>query len=268
MIVEMQAQHTLVAQRHRVYVDWGSEDGLAVGDQLEVFRVRVGLPNRPVGEVKIIALEEHTATGIIVRSTAPFSIGDRFIHKRIDQDAADRNGQVNHIGTTSAEAKAKVLTASLGAEIAKGGVRVRQEGDKVKISLDDLVDQLEYESGQAVIKPNGIKILKQISDILKTMMDQHIQVEGHTDSMRIGPGLITKFPTNQELSEARANLVVRFFMEEGVDPSSLSAVGYSDERPVASNATEEGRRKNRRIEIELSPKQLPERVPAAAPFQP
>ncbi len=143
---------------------------------------------------------------------------------------------------------------SLGAEIARGDVSVTQEGDKIRINLGDLVDQLEYESGHAPIKPSGLKILKQISDILKIMTDQQIQVEGHTDNMPIGPSLVSRFLTNQELSEARANLIVRYFMEEGLDPSSLSAVGYADRRPVTSNASEDGRRKNRRIEIELSPK--------------
>jgi chemotaxis protein MotB len=255
MIVEMEIQRTLVAQNHKVYLDWGREDGLAVGDRLEVFRVRAGQPDRPVGEVKVVALEDRTATGLIVRSTTQFALGDRFIIKETASHATHQGAQSTKDHPTHARTNARqTLSQSLGAEIARGDVSVTQEGDKIRINLGDLVDQLEYESGHAPIKPSGLKILKQISDILKTMTDQQIQIEGHTDNMVIGPSLVSRFATNQELSEARANLIVRYFMEEGLDPSSLSAVGYADRRPVTSNATEDGRRKNRRIEIELSPK--------------
>jgi chemotaxis protein MotB len=140
----------------------------------------------------------------------------------------------------------------LEAEIARGEVSVQQVGDKIKINLGDLVDQLEYESGEPAIKPSGLHILKQISDILKTLTDQDIVVQGHTDNMPIGRTLIARFPTNQQLSEARASLIARYFMQQGIEPESLSAIGYADGRPVASNVTVEGRRKNRRIEIELS----------------
>ncbi|MGH7231704.1 MAG: OmpA/MotB family protein [Nitrospiraceae bacterium] len=255
MIVDMQPQRTLVAQSHEVYLDWGREEGLAIGDRLEVFRARTGLPDQVVGEVKVVALEDSTATGVVVRSAAPFAIGDRFTFKEATDDVLHSTSESLEKPSARSQTNAhRALTRSLMNEIAKGDITVTLEGDKVKINLGDLVDQLEYEPGQAPIKPAGAKILKQISDILKTMTDQQIQVEGHTDSMPIGPHLMNRFPGNQELSEARASLIVRYFMEEGIDPSTLSAVGYAERRPVASNATDEGRRKNRRIEIELSSK--------------
>ncbi|HJU03620.1 MAG TPA: OmpA family protein [Nitrospiraceae bacterium] len=255
MIVEMQPQRTLIAQNHQVYLDWGRDEGLALGDVLEVFRVRTGLPDQAVGEVKVVALQDSTSTGLVVRSTAPFAVGDRFLFKHGSHETVHAHMDSPDDSRFPSQTKAhRTLTKSLVAEIAKGDVSVTQEGDKIKINLGDLVEQLEYEPGQAPVKPSGFKILKQISEILKTLPDQHIQVEGHTDSMPIGPHLLSRYPSNQELSEARANLVVRYFMERGLDPSNLSAKGYADRRPVSSNASEEGRRKNRRIELELSAK--------------
>jgi chemotaxis protein MotB len=79
-------------------------------------------------------------------------------------------------------------------------------------------------------------------------------VEGHTDNVPIGPDLVHIFPTNWELSVARAVAVVRFLQEKGgIQPKRLSARGYSYYRPVAPNESEEGRRQNRRIEIILIP---------------
>lgn len=252
MIVEMQFQRTLIGQHHHVYVDWGREDGLGMGDRLQVFRARRGLPDQMVGEVKVVALEDRTAAGVVTTSLMPFALGDRFTVKDM---AHENSREMSQVRSTQEHGNAhQILTTSLASEISRGDVIINQEGDKIKINLGDLVDQLEYEPGHAPVKPSGLKILKQISDVLKTLEDQHIQVEGHTDSMPVGPSLMSRYPSNQELSEARANLIVRYFMEEGLDPSTLSAVGYADKKPVASNAREDGRRKNRRIEIELSPK--------------
>lgn len=267
-IVDVQVPRTLIAQRHLVYLDWGREDGLRIGDRLEVFRARPGWPVQVIGEVKVLALEDQTATGIIVRSTAPFVVGDRFTAKKpakgtAYQPVTDR--------TESPVSKAhRELTESLKSEIEKGDISIIKVGETVTINLGDLVDQLEYESGEAQIKSTGFRILKQISDILKTVKGKRIIVEGHTDNMPISPRLMRRFRTNQELSEARANLIVRYFMDEGIDPASLSAIGYADRRPVASNATEEGRRKNRRIEIELSSMEPsePDSVGTAQPIAP
>jgi chemotaxis protein MotB len=90
--------------------------------------------------------------------------------------------------------------------------------------------------------------------ILKDVKDKRIQVEGHTDNVRIVSSLKKKFPTNWELSTARATEVVRYLQEAGgIAPKLLSATGYSEYQPVAPNDTDEGKHKNRRIEIVLLP---------------
>jgi chemotaxis protein MotB len=263
MIIEMQPQRTLIGQSHLVYLDWGREDGLRVGDRVEVYRKRTSYPTQQIGEVKVLALEDRTATGIVTRSTAAFVVGDRFT---IKEPVMAASSQDEHpLSGPSRHAAREQLAKSLEAQIARGDVSVRQIGDKIKINLGDLVDQLEYESGEPMIKPTGLPILKQVSEILKTLPDQEIVVEGHTDSMPIGPRLAKRFPSNQELSEARASLVVRYFIEQGLDSQGLTAIGYADRRPVASNVTEDGRRKNRRIEIELSEKEPPQKAADPSP---
>ena len=101
------------------------------------------------------------------------------------------------------------------------------------------------------MKPAGLPILQQLTEYLRaTAALQHVRVEGHADNMEIGPSLKETFPTNWELSKARAADIVRYLIEKGgMDSAKLSAVGYGASRPVASNATENGRKKNRRIEV-------------------
>jgi chemotaxis protein MotB len=82
-----------------------------------------------------------------------------------------------------------------------------------------------------------------------SLQNQRINVEGFTDNVPIGPELRNRFPANWELSTARATDVVRYLVAQGVNPNILSAQGFGDSRPVASNDTAQGRAKNRRVEI-------------------
>ena len=102
-----------------------------------------------------------------------------------------------------------------------------------------------------------MKVLQQVGDVLSKVSDKQIRIEGHTDNVPISTKLQSRFKTNWELSTARATTVVRHLIEKGgVDRQHLSAVGYAETRPVASNDSEEGRASNRRIEIVLYPKNL------------
>jgi chemotaxis protein MotB len=117
-----------------------------------------------------------------------------------------------------------------------------------------VLESVLFDSGQGQISPDGLAILKRVSEMLKDVKDGQIRIEGHTDNVPVGEGLSGKFPTNWELSAARAASVVRYLIEEsGVDRSLLSAAGFADTKPVASNDSEEGRKANRRIEITMQP---------------
>ena len=170
---------------------------------------------------------------------------------RLEQERAAKEAEIQRLTRTHAE-----LTKSLEAEIAKGDIKIKQVRDRLTINM---VDRVLFDSGQSHVKPAGLKVLKQVSDILKNVTDKQIRIEGHTDNVPIGAKLKERFPTNWELSTARATSVVRYLIEEGgVDRATLSAVGYADTRPLAGNDTEEGRTANRRIEIALYPKDLSE----------
>jgi chemotaxis protein MotB len=167
------------------------------------------------------------------------------------QEQSNKESEIERLTKTQA-----ALAKSLEAEIAKGEIRIQQVQDRLTINM---VDKVLFDSGQGHVKPAGLKVLKQVSNILRTVKDKQIRIEGHTDNVRIGGKLKERFPTNWELSTTRATSVVRYLLDEGgIDPANISAVGYSDTRPIASNDTDEGRTANRRIEIVLYPKDLKE----------
>jgi chemotaxis protein MotB len=111
-----------------------------------------------------------------------------------------------------------------------------------------LTDRVLFDSGQASLKPEAAPLLGEIGNLLNVDRRHPIVVEGHTDNVPIAS---TQFPSNWELSTARATTVVRFLIGRGVDRNRLSASGYADLHPIASNATAQGRQLNRRVEIVL-----------------
>lgn len=146
------------------------------------------------------------------------------------------------------------LAKSLQDEIAKGDIKIKQVRDRLTINM---VDRVLFDSGQAQVKSAGLNVLTQVSDVLKKVTDKQIRIEGHTDNVPIGIKLQGKFPTNWELSTARATSVVRYLIEEGgVDRATIAAGGYADTQPLEANETEAGKAANRRIEIVLYPKNL------------
>ncbi len=142
------------------------------------------------------------------------------------------------------------LVGKLEEEIQRGEVKISELKGKLTVNV---VDKILFDSGQAALKPAGIRVLQQIGDILKSAVDKDIQVEGHTDNVPIRGTLTQVYPTNWELSTARANTVLHFLQDKADIPGErLSAVGYGEYRPIASNSTPEGRALNRRIQIVLT----------------
>ncbi|MCG6928262.1 MAG: OmpA family protein [Acidobacteria bacterium] len=143
------------------------------------------------------------------------------------------------------------LLSELEQEIADKQVQVERVRDQLRV---EMVDEVLFDSGESALKPAGIAILRKVGGVLEKTEGRSIQVQGHTDNVPIRGALAQRFPTNWELSAARATNVVRFLQDEArVDPSTLSAVARSEYRPRSPNETEAGRRQNRRIEILLGP---------------
>lgn len=143
------------------------------------------------------------------------------------------------------------LIGALKQEIADKQVEVERVRDRLRV---DMVDEVLFDSGVADIKPEGAQVLKRIGAVLARAVDRGIEVQGHTDNVPIRGVLARRYPTNWELSAARATNVVRFLEDQaGLDPKRISAGAYGEHQPRVSNDTDEGRRRNRRIELLLLP---------------
>ena len=143
------------------------------------------------------------------------------------------------------------IETSLKDQIAQKDIKLEEIEGKLKVTF---VDKILFDSGSVKVKPEGQEVLLKLADSFRDSKDQKIAVEGHTDNVQIGSALLDRFPTNWELSTARATAVVRFLQEKGnIAPERLTASGFGFYRPVAENETPEGRKQNRRIEIILVP---------------
>lgn len=166
--------------------------------------------------------------------------------KEKDQIEKAKAEEVSKIKSTYDE-----LMNDMKKEVEQGSIQITQLKDKLSVNL---VDKILFNSGEAEVNEQGKKVLKKVAEILKKVKDKQIRIEGHTDNVPIGGALKERFPSNWELSVARATNVTRYLQEVGgLDPKALFAAGFGEHRPIADNATPEGRSKNRRIEIVLVP---------------
>jgi len=162
------------------------------------------------------------------------------------QAVQQKEGEISELEKTRRE-----IESSLKDQIAQKDIKLEEIEGKLKVTF---VDKILFDSGSVMIKPKGQEVLLKLADSFRENKDQNIAVEGHTDDVQIGSALVDRFPTNWELSTARATAVVRFLQEKGnIEPERLTASGFSFYRPVATNETPEGREQNRRIEIILVP---------------
>lgn len=147
------------------------------------------------------------------------------------------------------------LTVLLAAEIGRREVVLDTHPDSLSI---DLSEKILFDSGATEVKSAGLEILRRLGGVLVNLQGHDIRIEGHTDNVPISSRLREKFPSNWELSAVRAASVLHFLQEQvGLPGESLAAVGHGEFRPVADNATPEGRSLNRRIRILLKPQDLP-----------
>ena len=144
------------------------------------------------------------------------------------------------------------LISELKKQLKDKEMTIREFEEKLSITF---VDRVLFDFGSATIRPKGETILTGMGDTLKNIHGMKIRVVGHTDNRPIKEEYLWKFPSNWELSSARAAAVARFLQEEsGLGPESFEVVGRSFYEPVASNETKEGRAQNRRVEVIIAPK--------------
>jgi chemotaxis protein MotB len=186
----------------------------------------------------------------------------------LEQQQADLRRQVDALeqqktqllsASRQTQSQYDALVRNLTEEVKKGELQVRQYKDMLTV---DVAEQMFFDSGRANLKDTGKSVLKKVGEALKGYEDKVIRVVGHTDNLPITKSLRKVFPSNWELSVARATTVVRYLQEVGVPPERMVATGRAEYAPVAPNDTAEGRKKNRRIEITLIDRNL---VQEAAP---
>jgi chemotaxis protein MotB len=177
---------------------------------------------------------------------------------RISSLKGDLQSQKDSCATTTADGVTRFnalskanqqLADKLKEEIKKGQVSINQLDDQLRLSV---AQEVLFDSGSTELREAGVAVLDKVASAVKDVAGQFMTVEGHTDNMQIGPSIVAKYPTNWELSTARATTVVRYLQDQGIKPQGLAASGFGEYRPVATNETEEGRQLNRRIEVVLT----------------
>lgn len=164
----------------------------------------------------------------------------------------DLNKMVEDLRAKERQAEARLQTFRNMLErfakmIESGKLRVRIQRGRMVV---EMAENILFDSGKADLKKEGQTALQEVAGVLASIPDREFQIAGHTDNVAIRTA---RFPSNWELSTARAVTVARFLAAQGVPSTRLSAAGYAETQPVASNDTPEGRAQNRRIEIVLMP---------------
>ena len=163
-----------------------------------------------------------------------------------DKELADLRRALSTEEQQLKEAQRGVIRA-LRPEIEKGDITVDLNNERLLINL---ASGYLYGSGQDELKPAGADALKRVGAVLKDYPEYKVAVEGHTDNRPIRGNLKKKFPTNKELSEARAANAAKALTEGGL--GAATTTGYADTKPIESNSTDAGRAKNRRVEVRVT----------------
>ncbi len=183
---------------------------------------------------------------------------------KLQEEIAALERQKTALQTTSEQRQAQydALVQKLSAEVKQGQLQVRQYQNMLSV---DVAEQIFFDSGRAALKESGKVVLKKVGEALKSYENKIIRVVGYTDNVPIAKTLQQVYPTNWELSVARATNVVRYLQDVGIEPERMVASGRGEYAPVASNDTAEGRQKNRRIAIMLIDQSLAEELSKPKP---
>ena len=227
-------------------LDAGLQSEAARRAELEAAQARLQQEHEAL-KARLAAAEQGLTSGAAERRT----LEERNKELAALNDELARNTQQLAAAKQALEAKSseyEALTKSMQAEIQNGQVEISELKGQMTVRLKD---RILFASGSARVGAPGQEALRKVAEALRNVQGRIIRVEGHTDDLPTDPK--GPFPTNWELSVARALAVVRTLQDAGVDPTHLSAAGYGPYHPVAANDSPENRSLNRRIEIVLAP---------------
>ena len=188
------------------------------------------------------------SSSTVIKTTSPTGTSQRAINLQIREQRLLKQQQQliekRYQQTQAMKDMAKDVQNSLAALIEEGQVRVTESNRGIAIEINA---SLLFPVGSATLDEHSIGALSNIAKKI-AKVDNLIQIEGHTDNQPISS---PQFPSNWELSAARAGTVVRLFEANGVAPKRLVALGYGENRPLESNDTPEGRSRNRRVSVQI-----------------
>jgi chemotaxis protein MotB len=148
------------------------------------------------------------------------------------------------------DAQYQQLNQTMSAEVAANQMQITRLRDAIKVTVNN---ELLFPSGDWQMPVEAQRTLSKIVPILAPKQQAKLKVNGYTDNVPIGPGLMRQgITSNLDLSQKRADTVMQFLIAQGVNPSLVSAQGLGDADPVASNDTPQGRAQNRRVELTLA----------------
>ena len=276
-------RHKHEHEDHVNHEAWAIPYGDLITLLLAFFVVMYAVSSVNEGKYRVLSDSLSAAFRGTPKTTAPIEIGDKVIKvKRDDTVAGLTPSQAMKLpGQNERDQKSLVEQFNkMGRNIATDGGEgpgLRQLAEQVEQAMASLISKdlvtvtrkplwveveiktdILFPSGSAEMQPQAVAILDGIAGILKPLASP-IRVEGHTDNR---PIRTAQFPSNWELSAARASRIVRLFEERGIAPERMSVAGQGEYQPVADNATAEGRNRNRRVTLVILD------VPAGAPVQP
>lgn len=178
--------------------------------------------------------------GVMTGGPANLDGGDGVLEgaKGAGETPADRGGGAFGIEEAMAKIQSDIQTMGLGGHVT---VRMTEEGLVVSMA-----GPLLFDSGKADLRPEARPILDSVARVISRLPQALVRVEGHADSI---PIQTERFPSNWELSSARAATVVRHLTATGLNATRFTVVGFGDSRPVGVNSAPEGRARNRRVEV-------------------
>ncbi len=209
------------------------------------FVVMYGISSVNEGKYRVFGAAIHQAFGTkaseATRNTSGLSEEEMYFKSLVDRRDA-RLAEKQRKQNERMQNLVNSLDQAMESFVKSGQMTVSQNGRGVELEINA---NALFDQGDADIQPGAMKTL---ADAAKILADNEfaIEVEGHTDDVPISTA---KFPSNWELSSARASSVVRLFVEQGIAAGRMKAVGSADNRPVQSNDTAAGRARNRRVTI-------------------
>jgi chemotaxis protein MotB len=260
---EEQHQEVLLDLQHSRLELWALKDRLwALDRDVKLLGLRVNDKDRRLSDATLVHAEMMKRIDEATVLNAELSERLRKAGQSVQDLAGERTDLSKALADTRLRledlAKKQAAAEARLAQFRGLAVRFKRLSDEGKARvlfrrgqmLVELQNDLLFDAGKAQIRDDGKSTLIEVAKILKTLDGRKFQVAGHTDNIKLEKA---KYSNNWELSTARAVEVTKVFVDQGVDPTSVSAGGFAEFAPTAPNDTPEGRKKNRRMEIVLVP---------------